>query len=94
MLGDDLPGPGAQCFACGRKPFVEVVNDLLVAGGRDARDVHAERFGPTGRRHGRAPRIDGNATAGLLGEIAGAEMTSILRTCQSCVRRLTSYTST
>ena len=28
--------------------------------------------------------IDGNGVAGLLGEIAGAEMTSVLRTCQSC----------
>ncbi len=28
--------------------------------------------------------IDGNGIAGLLGEIAGAEMTSVLRTCQSC----------
>jgi hypothetical protein len=28
--------------------------------------------------------IDGNGIAGLLGEVAGAEMTSVLRTCQSC----------
>ena len=28
--------------------------------------------------------IDGNGIAGLLGEIAGAEMTAVLRTCQSC----------
>ncbi len=28
--------------------------------------------------------IDGNGIAGLLGEIAGAEMTEVLRTCQSC----------
>ena len=28
--------------------------------------------------------LDGNGIAGLLGEIAGAEMTSVLRTCQSC----------
>ncbi len=28
--------------------------------------------------------IDGNGVAGLLGEIAGAEMTAVLRTCQSC----------
>ncbi len=31
--------------------------------------------------------IDGNGIAGLLGEIAGAEMTTVLRTCQSCGRR-------
>ncbi len=31
--------------------------------------------------------IDGNAIAGLLGEIAGAEMTSVMRTCQSCGER-------
>ena len=28
--------------------------------------------------------IDGNGIAGLLREIAGAEMTAVLRTCQSC----------
>ena len=28
--------------------------------------------------------IDGNGIGGLLGEIAGAEMTTVLRTCQSC----------
>ncbi len=28
--------------------------------------------------------IDGNGIAGLLREIAGAEMTSVMRTCQSC----------
>ena len=28
--------------------------------------------------------IDGNGIAGLLGEIAGAEMTAVMRTCQSC----------
>jgi hypothetical protein len=26
----------------------EAVNDLVVAGGHDVRDVHSERFGPTG----------------------------------------------
>jgi predicted RNA-binding Zn-ribbon protein involved in translation (DUF1610 family) len=28
--------------------------------------------------------LDGNGIAGLLGEIAAAEMTTVLRTCQSC----------
>ena len=28
--------------------------------------------------------IDGNGIAGLLGEIAAAEMTTVLRTCHSC----------
>ena len=28
--------------------------------------------------------VDGNGVAGLLGEIAGAEMTAVIRTCQSC----------
>jgi hypothetical protein len=28
--------------------------------------------------------LDGNGIAGLLGEIAGAEMTSVRRTCQAC----------
>jgi predicted RNA-binding Zn-ribbon protein involved in translation (DUF1610 family) len=31
--------------------------------------------------------IDGNGIAGLLGEIAGAEMTEVVRTCQSCRTR-------
>ena len=31
--------------------------------------------------------IDGNGIAGLLGEIAGAEITTVLRTCQSCGAR-------
>ena len=31
--------------------------------------------------------IDGNGIAGLLGEIAGADMTSVMRTCQSCGER-------
>ena len=31
--------------------------------------------------------IDGNGFAGLLEEIAGAEMTEVLRTCQSCGER-------
>jgi ferredoxin-NADP reductase len=48
MLADVSPGSDARCFVCGPTPFVEVVNDLLVAGGHDPRDVHAERFGPTG----------------------------------------------
>ena len=28
--------------------------------------------------------LDANGIAGLFGEISGAEMTSVLRTCQSC----------
>ena len=28
--------------------------------------------------------IDGNGIANLLGEVAGTEMTAVLRTCQSC----------
>ncbi len=28
--------------------------------------------------------LDGNGIAGLLAEIAGAEMTAVERTCQSC----------
>ena len=31
--------------------------------------------------------IDGNGIAGLLSEIAGAEMTEVLRRCQSCGAR-------
>ncbi|HEX2086317.1 MAG TPA: DUF6510 family protein [Solirubrobacteraceae bacterium] len=31
--------------------------------------------------------IDGSGVAGLLGEIAGAEMTAVVRTCQSCGER-------
>ena len=28
--------------------------------------------------------IDGNGIAGVLGEVAGAEVSAVLRTCQSC----------
>ncbi len=48
MLADVSPGPAAKCFVCGPTPFVEVVNDLLVAGGHDPRNVLGERFGPSG----------------------------------------------
>lgn len=48
MLADVSPGPAARCFVCGPTPFVEAVNDLLVAAGHDPRQIHAERFGPTG----------------------------------------------
>ena len=48
MLAEVSPGPEARCYVCGPTPFVERVNDLLVAGGHDPRNVRAERFGPTG----------------------------------------------
>jgi ferredoxin-NADP reductase len=48
MLAEVSPGPAARCFVCGPTPFVEEVNDLLVTGGHDPRNVHSERFGPTG----------------------------------------------
>jgi ferredoxin-NADP reductase len=48
MLADVSPRQGAQRFVCGPTPFVEAFNDLLVAGGHDPRDVHGERFRPTG----------------------------------------------
>lgn len=31
-----------------------------------------------------SPHLDGNAIAGLLEEILGAEVTATIRTCQSC----------
>lgn len=31
--------------------------------------------------------LDGNGIAGLLAEIAGAEMTAVMRSCQSCGAR-------
>jgi ferredoxin-NADP reductase len=46
-------GPAASArplaFVCGPTSFVESVADLLVALGHDARAIHAERFGATGR---------------------------------------------
>jgi ferredoxin-NADP reductase len=48
MLAEVSPGPEARCYVCGPTPFVELANDLLVAGGHDPRNVRAERFGPTG----------------------------------------------
>lgn len=37
-----------RSFVCGPTPFVETVTGLLVDAGHDPRDIHAERFGPTG----------------------------------------------
>jgi len=34
-----------------------------------------------------ARHIDGNGIAGLLGELAGAEMTTVVRTCPRCSGR-------
>jgi ferredoxin-NADP reductase len=48
MLDELSPGPAARCFVCGPTPFVEHVNELLVASGHDPSAIHAERFGPTG----------------------------------------------
>lgn len=39
---------GARVFVCGPTPFVELVTGLLVELGFPPRDIHAERFGPTG----------------------------------------------
>jgi ferredoxin-NADP reductase len=39
---------GPLVFVCGPTPFVEAVADALVGLGYAARDVHTERFGPTG----------------------------------------------
>jgi ferredoxin-NADP reductase len=39
---------GPRVFVCGPTPFVEAVADALVGLGHAARDVHTERFGPTG----------------------------------------------
>ncbi len=48
MIADITPGPEARAYVCGPTAFVERANDLLVAGGHDARRIRAERFGPTG----------------------------------------------
>ena len=48
MIAAVTPGTGTRCFVCGPTPFVERANDLLVAGGHDPAEIHAERFGPTG----------------------------------------------
>jgi ferredoxin-NADP reductase len=45
MVAEISPGADARCFVCGPTPFVEVVNDLLVADGHHASLVRAERFG-------------------------------------------------
>ena len=50
MIRELSPGPGTRSFVCGPTPFVESVTELLVATGHDPREVHAERFGPTGGR--------------------------------------------
>jgi ferredoxin-NADP reductase len=50
MLESVGPAPAERprIFVCGPTPFVEHVNDLLVAAGHDPMTIHAERFGPTG----------------------------------------------
>jgi ferredoxin-NADP reductase len=48
MIAEVTPGAGARAFVCGPTSFVETANDLLVAGGHDPAQIHAERFGPTG----------------------------------------------
>jgi|tagenome__1003787_1003787.scaffolds.fasta_scaffold20985136_10 ferredoxin-NADP reductase len=50
MLETLGPGPGAapRAFVCGPTPFVEHVAELLVGAGHRPRDIHTERFGPTG----------------------------------------------
>jgi len=50
MLAAVAPAPAANplAFVCGPTPFVEAVSGLLVEGGYNPHDVHAERFGPTG----------------------------------------------
>ena len=48
MIADVTPGPGARAYVCGPTSYVEHANDLLVAGGHDPREIHSERFGPTG----------------------------------------------
>ncbi len=48
MIADIRPDGGARAFVCGPTSFVERANDLLVEGGYDPNEIHAERFGPTG----------------------------------------------
>lgn len=48
MIAAVAPAAWARCFVCGPTPFVETAATLLVEAGHDPRDVHAERFGPTG----------------------------------------------
>jgi ferredoxin-NADP reductase len=50
MLAEVGPAPAVRprAFVCGPTPFVERVADLLVGLGHQPRDVHTERFGPTG----------------------------------------------
>ena len=48
MIADVTPGADARAYVCGPTSYVEHANDLLVAGGHDPRQIHSERFGPTG----------------------------------------------
>jgi ferredoxin-NADP reductase len=50
LLAEIGPPPSARprCFVCGPTGFVEQVADLLVELGHHGRQIHAERFGPTG----------------------------------------------
>ena len=73
-----------RAFVCGPTSFVETVASGLVELGYQPERVKTERFGATGGADG---SLDGNAIAGRLAEVFGAEMTTATGVCASCGAR-------
>ena len=71
-----------RAFVCGPTSFVETVASGLVELGYQPERVKTERFGATGGKLMEA--LDGNAIAGRLAEVFGAEMTTATGVCASC----------
>lgn len=87
MLVEIGPAPSERprVFVCGPTGFVEVAADLLVALGHDPASIRTSGSAPPGvEMEEQALWLDGNAIAGLLWELLGAELTAAPRRCQSC----------
>ena len=72
-------GDGPLVYVCGPNGFVEAVAATLVALGHEPGRIRTERFGP-----GSMTALDGNAMAGPLHDVFGAEMTTAVGTCAGC----------
>jgi ferredoxin-NADP reductase len=73
MLAQVGPGPAERplVFVCGPTPFVESVAEALVGLGHQPQAIRTEM-------------LDGNAVAGVLGEVFAVEMTTAIMTCGNC----------
>ena len=73
-------------YVCGPTGFVEAAAGALVELGHDPGRIRTERFGSTVRHESGTlmEALDGNAIAGLLFDVFGAEMTTATGVCASC----------